>query len=308
MKSNTQKRVIFIMSEAHSGSTLLDLLLGSHSQAMSMGELVKLKRQSQSLANEHSRPCLVCDETCPYWNDKADLDAIRRRYAHQPLLARIRSAYIRYRRSIYHDLFEWFDFPIIVDSSKNVPWIKYQLRHAHQWRDVKPYLLYLVRDARAVVNSLNRKFPEKGIHKHAQEWRDKTLAMNAYYEMSAIAKFKVRYEILASEPEATMTEICRWLGMPFELEMLEYWRHDHHIVGGNTGTRSLIHRYQQRFAEQAEDVAPSIVHERHQGYYQRVGEAIFLDLRWQGELSEEQVRQINEITGDINIPFEYPAS
>lgn len=56
--------LVFIASAGHSGSTLLDLLIGNHSQACSAGEMNRLTLHA------HDRVC-ACGATvtsCPFWN------------------------------------------------------------------------------------------------------------------------------------------------------------------------------------------------------------------------------------------------
>ena len=56
---------VYIMSAGHSGSTLLDLLLGSHSQIISLGEISHLPK---NIALNNFCSCGKTIKSCPFWN------------------------------------------------------------------------------------------------------------------------------------------------------------------------------------------------------------------------------------------------
>lgn len=71
-------RIVYITGHGHSGSTLLDLLLGNHPRMLSLGEVELL---SEHAAGDTSRPfgnpvkpcaCGVQVSACPFWNEVAD--------------------------------------------------------------------------------------------------------------------------------------------------------------------------------------------------------------------------------------------
>ena len=56
-------KIVFIIGTGHCGSTLLDLLLGSHSKAISLGEVYKV------LSFGQDEPlCNLCGEKCNLWD------------------------------------------------------------------------------------------------------------------------------------------------------------------------------------------------------------------------------------------------
>ena len=65
--------IVHILCPGHSGSTLLDLLLGSHSQVVSVGEIKWFKQTSTESAKEvTARKCMCGAPTitnCPFWRD-----------------------------------------------------------------------------------------------------------------------------------------------------------------------------------------------------------------------------------------------
>ena len=63
-----QKQVVFIMGTGHCGSTLLELILGSHPQIMALGEVSQLKLHFRTPSTEDI--CRICQEPCPYWSER----------------------------------------------------------------------------------------------------------------------------------------------------------------------------------------------------------------------------------------------
>lgn len=65
----TSNKVLYICSAGRSGSTLIDLLLGSHSQCISLGEIEHLPK---NLALNTSCSCGAPARECGFWNQVAD--------------------------------------------------------------------------------------------------------------------------------------------------------------------------------------------------------------------------------------------
>jgi hypothetical protein len=59
-------KYVYICSAGHSGSTLLDLLIGSHSRVASLGEIDQL---SKNLALDTQCACGVSVRSCPLWSE-----------------------------------------------------------------------------------------------------------------------------------------------------------------------------------------------------------------------------------------------
>lgn len=302
-----RKKVVAVIGTGHCGSTLMDLILGSHTSARSLGELVSLNWHESGASGKlrWKDLCGVCRHDCRYWPTVAS-DAVIRRYFEQG--GRLRS-YIRrgsqYHRSIYDHFFDWTGADLLIDSSKKPYWFRKQLRHPRQWNDKESFLIYVTRDGRAVVNSYYRKYPERGFEPIVKDWKRRVEDLNRYYDsFPASKRYEVRYEDLASAPQHITEDVCRFLGIPYEQEMLRFWRHDHHLIGGNLGTRSLICRYREQFRDEPQRRGPTQeLRERHGTFYDQVGLAIELDERWRREFGEGECERFQALTGDMNQRF-----
>jgi hypothetical protein len=262
-------RNVFICSAGHSGSTLLDMMLGSHSAATSLGELNNLP---MDMAMNRRCACGDAMQDCSLWSQviqrmgaDCKLDPYKlnlgytlakmgdsrstslvHRILTRPKLA-LRYIQLRHRVHFFNSLTPGFtngitntlevyrhvrvltNKPIIIDSTK------------HYLRAVSLYLeqpettriVLLVRDGRGVFYSnLKRGFG-----------RDYSLrAWHSHYKrgLTLIEKYVapshriwIHYEDMVTQTQATLSRICEFLGISYEPAMLEFRTVKHHNVNGN---------------------------------------------------------------------------
>lgn len=291
------------MGPGHCGSTLLDLIMGSHSQSFSLGEYSRIQGSIDSFSKD-SQICGVCESHCPYWNDKVQLPLLKLFYSRSNRWNALTSKAIRHLFNPYKLLIKWSGKNVLIDSSKQTWWIKRQLRLSYRWLGMQPYLLYMVRDGRAVVSSYRRKYNDQNLSLITNNWKRKTIEMNQFYEnFPPKRRTIVRYEELATQPAAVIKSLCQFLSLDYEPEMLRYWASDHHHLFGNGGTRALIYRYreqqQQSSPEMLERVERAKQHYVHD-YYDQIDIGIKLDERWRTEMSEDDLSIFENIAGDLN--------
>lgn len=275
---NNQKKVVFICGAGHSGSTLLGLILGSHSDCFYCGEA-----KNSSFMDDEKRPiakrtCKICGLDCPVWGNLTLSD----------------------RSQLYEQVSIKTQKEIIIDSTKESSWIEAQLEKIEntQWQ---PFLIFLQRDGRAVINSWLRKRPEKDAKEQVISWIEKIQSAKQIFNKFADKKIKIRYEELATKPEAQIQKICNLLEINYQPEMLKFYEHEHHPLGGNIGTQSLVAKAQK------EQVKSSYFHNAKDrlSYYQKHGLTIALDLRWKQELDPIIERIFEEIAGQENAEMKW---
>ncbi len=301
------KKVVFILGIGRSGSTMVDLMLGTHSQGFSLGEISKLPEIFGRYA--------TAAEFCPgstFWEDRLSEEDIRRivigfsgRRIHKKIPLKLEKWVRELLRqdaifNPYSLLCDRIEKPFLIDSSKYPYWVSGRLT-GREFRNgsVQPYLLHVVRDGRAVLNSYLRARPEWSVEKIATEWlTNLKQSQQIFNAFPTERKMQVRYESLATQPEETMEKVCQCLGVSFEPSMLEYWKGDHHYIGGSLSTRALIARYKEQPVE-------ARVQQVHGSYYQTMDLTIKLDQRWRQELDAENLARFYELIGDRNQPFEW---
>lgn len=296
MKQLSRKQVVFILGTGYCGSTLVELVLGSHAKVFALGEISHLAYKFNN--KKIDKFCRICEGECSFWDKKAN-KLIRDAYLLQPqnsLMRRLFNSPIKSllnrHRNIYHYLFEWSNSDILIDSSKSIWWTKMQLKYNYHWRKMKPILIFVVRDGRAVVNSNLRKDRTKSIEQVTQTWVQQMRTLQDFYNSFQYSKATVQYEAFATSPASVVKDLCKLLKINFTDTMLEYWKHEHHVVSGNPGTRSLILQHNG-------------LKSRTKDEFYAHDPSIRLDLRWKQELSTENLAYFQHYAGDFNKQFEW---
>lgn len=303
-----KRKVLFIIGSGHCGSTLLTLILGCHHNCFSLGEF-------NSLPNHYKTQipiCNVCQGKCSFWDelDRQELKTLAAVLGNIRLHKYIPLKLEKAIREIFKqdDIFNPYSYlfsqrkeSILIDASKAVSWVVQRLE-AKEFNNgsIEPYLLHLVRDGRAVMSSYLRRFSHMSASSFAEGWAERALQRNRLYDrFPDDRKLTISYENLATKTHETLESVCQLIGIQFIPQSIQYWKYnDHHVISGNSGVRSLIWRAKQEKIEEEVN--------KYQGnYYDNQGLAIKLDMRWQQELSDEQIKIFNSIAGEINKPYEW---
>lgn len=189
---------VFVMCTLRSGSTLLRVLLNSHSRIHAPHE-IHLRYISVNLDRK--------------WSERSmremgfDAETLR---------------YLLWDRILHREL-SGGGKPIIVDKTPNNVFIPDHLRAA--WPDSR--FIFLLRHPAAIAESRKNWF--KGDNYDEDANHD---LIRRYCEALEAARQKydgitVRYEELTQEPERVTREICEFLGIEWEAGMLEYGRQEH---------------------------------------------------------------------------------
>ena len=269
MRAN--RKVCFVCGAGHSGSTLLGLILGSHPDAFYLGEATKTRFLGDGAKPLRKRVCKLCGPACPVWSDF--------RVAAKP--------------DLYEQLSRRTGRPLLIDTTKGLAWLKARTEELERL-EAAISLVFLQRDGRAVVNSRMRKYPDREPGAIIDSWREQIGASRAFFDSFRGPKSKVRYEALALAPEATIRELCSAIAWPFEPTMLDYAAFEHHPLGGNSGTQSLVARGRGdagMLATQGQSVPR---------YYQSHPGDIRLDLRWQREIDPLVLERFEAMASDEN--------
>ncbi|NER84957.1 MAG: sulfotransferase [Leptolyngbya sp. SIO1D8] len=300
-------KVVFILGIGRSGSTMLDLMLGSHSQGFSLGEISKLPE----IFGRQPTPAALCPSSS-FWPDhfsQEDTQRLAIGLSGHRLHPQIPLKLERWVRELLHQddilnpytlLHKRIGKSLLVDSSKYPDWVARRL-DAREFRKgpMQGYVIHAVRDGRAVLNSYLRAYPDITIETVSQRWLANLEKCERLYEtLPSHRCLQMQYEALATEPTKIMQDVCSFLEIPFEPAMLEYWQHDHHYIAGSRSARALIARYRNQ-------PVPSNTQEVHGDYYAKMDLTIKLDQRWRQELQAEQLDQFHAIVGDRNKPFEW---
>ncbi len=186
----------FVLCPTRSGSTLLRVLLDSHSQIHAPQEL-HLRDIAVTIGSEYSGRALK----------ESGLDERTLRF-------------LLWDRILHREL-EVSDKRVIVNKTPNDVLIAPDILEC--WPDAR--FIFLLRHPGAIARSRQATRAADTPDKNAKMVRIYGDALEkARHEYPGLT---VRYEELASEPERVTRELCAFLGVPWEPAMVDYGRFDH---------------------------------------------------------------------------------
>jgi hypothetical protein len=220
------------VGSGHSGSTLLDLILGSHSCIESVGEVGKRFRERVTGQNQGRRRCACGREVseCPYWQSILSRMAMSGIAPDQFLLAE--PFFQRDNEIFYAEVLRESGKSIVADSSKSLE----RLLQLSKISSLDVYVLHLVRDGRAVAWSHVRK--HRHLRQEAARWAGKNLQLLSHASSFPSRWKEVHYEDLVTRPTEELQKIMEFIGEEFEPRQLQFRNTVHHNITGNRMVRS----------------------------------------------------------------------
>ena len=256
-------KVVYILGEYRSGSTILSVLLGADPAVRSTGELLTLPGR---FWEENPRPC-SCHESprvCPFWSkvyarcdgrvDLPAMQASKRRFEKYRSIPRILRArlfgsreldgYVRRLAEFARVIAETESQRVVVDSSKSpIRGLMYS-RAARHGLDV--YFVHIVRDGRAVAYSrvarpLGGTFPHqeftRSVGNFALRWCAVNVLALVFCSRPRSRYRRVRYEDIVSDPAGEMRRLGAFLGLDPEALAGPLERHEEipvaHLIEAN---------------------------------------------------------------------------
>jgi hypothetical protein len=258
------RKILYIAGYSRSGSTILDILLGSHRDMVGTGELVYLF--DDWLLPERLCTCGEPYSNCNFWknfklpegtNFNDAIEIIRRVECRSSLSKLINNKvpvdliqkYNLVQTALYNYIFRTSQKNIIIDSSKTSRDMAGRYYALYKHTDFDVYVIHLVKNGQSVVES----FVKRGSN-WAQEGYKKTnkfLAVRSslgWFLANSIAQrlgkrmpekhfMQIKYEDLVSQPENILLEISSFLDTDLSEVMTmikkEIPFHPKHNIGGN---------------------------------------------------------------------------
>ncbi len=269
--------VIYILGTAHSGSTLLDVILGSHSDVISTGELWAFPYWIQNNRNcSCGRPILEC----PHWGGvlerlnregewNSGVVSKLKELRELGVLWKMRSAfgvgvslnleqlkeYALKESALFEAIAEQSGVRYIVDSSKRLDRLQ-KLFFSGCFR-IK--IIHLVRDGRYAVDATRRAAKRRASRTGKKQPRRFSSALWIYsgWAITMLAQLgflkrvdpsnylRISYEELAMYPHRTVKRLCDFLKIDFQPEVLNpsspryLFKQEHHVIGGSRLLRQV---------------------------------------------------------------------
>ena len=190
------KAPVFVMCSVRSGSTLLRVLLDSHSQITAPPEL-------------HLRHLAA---------------TVKKGYPEQSLkevgLGPKRLTYLLWDRVLHREL-QRNGKRVLVNKTPNDVFIVNRILEC--WPDAR--FIFLLRHPGAIARSRHSARPQDTVERNAEMVLRYAEAVEQ--TRRSYPGLTIRYEDMTADPVATTQTICEWLGVAWEPEMLNYNQHDH---------------------------------------------------------------------------------
>ena len=221
--------MIYISSLSHSGSTLLEMILGGHSQFIGLGEIAEVVRanRDEEFYSEEWCSCGQKMTECDFWHEVVTRFTSNRKLKY---IDRYNTVF-----DVFKDEYGQRCSP--VDSSKYIQHLRLLLYNLEE--DIK--VLYIIKDVRNYTISQIDNAKKKGIYRR-RTYNPYKISWNWYLGNKRIQHFlskhrlkslQIGYEELCLYPNLIIDRICDFLDVPVEPSMLQLKKSGSHAVLGN---------------------------------------------------------------------------
>jgi hypothetical protein len=241
--------IAYIAGLQHCGSTLLDLLLNAHPEAVSVGELFELpdyahQRKAKTENTRYGSSCTCGADSiwdCSFWA------RVNAEVGHRSALSlrdldinsRDPGVFADHNRLFFDSLAEVTGARLIIDSSKRFDRLRSLLLHSTL--PVVP--VHLLRNPNGQIYSLIKR-GKGSVLQPATYYRRTTL--KTLRLLRARDHVRLRYETLVSDPAETLREIMPQFDMSFAPEQLDWAVAERHNLAGNRMRRTTSSDIQLR--------------------------------------------------------------
>jgi hypothetical protein len=268
---NSKINLIYLASIGRSGSTLLESMLGAHSQIATCGEIHIWPHE---IAQGGVRPC-SCGQSilsCPFWVEmRQRLDPLQQAY---PPIHHFREQHNAGKTIRWERLQEIVQNPVSRQTAQQIQQfgqnndavfrsfldlMQSQLEREIHWlvdSSKDPYrllwlirsnlfnikVLHIVKNPRAFIYSVTKDVQDPSLKqvyvaaKQSMKWsiENYLISQIAQHHLTSSDYYLVNYEKLAAEPTKTFQAICQMIGCEFEPQAITNFRQGSvHTIAGN---------------------------------------------------------------------------
>lgn len=253
-------KVIFIGGTNHSGSTMLDLMLGNCKHCFACGEIYAYFRP---WSDHHHNPTCACKggDNCNLWSKVKELGG---------------------EEELYSIISQQWNKEIISDSSKRISWFKDQQNwNASSDLEIKKILIF----KHPLHYTYSYKKRNHSVHQCGKNWND----YNNNFLKAFPSTYVISYKDLATNPEATLKKACKVLGIKYFENKEKYWNKEHHLLFGGNAPKIHLHDKGSEHYNHQTSLRNDIV---DGGFKNRRYRTIYYSDKWQNEISSETHKKI----------------
>lgn len=260
-------KVICILSCRYSGSTILDYMLGSHSQAFSLTEL-----RSFIVGGRKPFTCKSClpPESCSIYSP-----------AFTQKLMQIGAT-----SQLYTEIAQKSGANILIDSSKNMGWFRKTLRGLNP-QDV--LFVHISKSPEAYGGSERNKSHPNALHSVesiGNTWWRQNANILRFLRFSPYTAISVRYRDLIHSPQEVLNSILAYVGAQYQPGIENFWNYPHHPLWGNKGTRSHLS------ATDSNPTAWADESDENKQLYLENHQKLFLDEKWRRSFTDQELNSL----------------
>jgi hypothetical protein len=269
--------VVVINSLSYTGTTWLNLVLGSHPKTFALGPC---DRPYALPLEKASEACRVHGEACTFWPEFYQTLGSENFFVH---LAR------RSGKSI------------IVTNNPLPQGAGLALNHP----DVVVKSIDLVRDGRGVAWSYAHKHPGETFYDSVQNWL-KPAIEGIVFDPANPDRLCLRYEEVLADQRGMLARVGSFIGVDYDDSAMRFWEHDHHAAAGNVGPVFMIKLHQglplPNFARDRS------FYEEQYNKAKQDPEHQFESERWRAQLSPRELFAFEYFCGRANARLGYEPS
>jgi hypothetical protein len=284
MKSMQKKiKVLNLQALSYSGTTWLNLLLGSHPQVFALGPP---QRMWDLRDKGFEGVCLIHGIHCDFWNG-------------------FNSHWDR-QENFFTALSEYSGKTIFLMDNAPAEFIDATMQHP----DIEILSGRYIRDARAITASFARKMVNAKVD-YSESIQQSGWFYHSFHAIPSMAEMNknrqlvVKYEEATSDQGSFLEKAGSFLDIEYTSESFKFWQWDHHITSGNQGPIAMIKLHQEITVGDFEsrDVYVSQLEKLKEN-----PSDAFSDERWKHQLDKVELAEFDRLYGAKNADLGYARS
>jgi len=273
---NTVK-VVVVNSLSYTGTTWLNVIIGCHERAFSLGPPDRVWNMLQVGKEDGKKACLVHGDQCKFW----------------PCF------FEDYKKdeNFFVQLSGFSHKDIIVTNNPLPQGAGSELHDSA----IMVKSINLIRDGRALMASYMRKNKGSSAIDAIANFLYPSFH-DFYFDENNPDILCLRYEDVLQSKQEGLVAIGGYLGVFYEMNALKFWEYEHHITSGNQGTIACI-----KFGQDipVPDFRSREFYEKQFLEMKAGKDTNFNDERWRHELSRRELFLFDLLCGDENQHFGY---
>ena len=225
--------LIFISSMGHSGSTLVDLLVGAHPRFIGLGEIANVIKPGPTgleLARQAVCSCGHTMDECVFWSQ---VDARLQSNGNLSFIEKYKMVFDTFEQVFGHDY-------IPVDSSKALAALKLlntnlasHIRVLYILKDVRSYTVSQIDTIKRLEENFFKKYILTRPAFHFWGWYRRNRKLQGFFSDQDMDVLQIGYEELCLYPHLMVQKISDFLDVETESSMLDIGESKSHIILGN---------------------------------------------------------------------------